>query len=105
MPTIAEWQGLLDEEPDNELIRFSLARQLLEEKRFAEAVPHFERLVKDQPDYALAWAFLARARLQAGDREGARAACEQGLPHALAQRHETPEDEIRAVLDELDSEF
>lgn len=105
MPTLEDWKALLEEEPDNELVRFTYARDLMEVGRFDEAVPHFERLVADQNDYALAWAFLARARLAVGDRDGARRACDQGLPHALAQRHETPETEIRAVLDELDSEF
>lgn len=102
---INDWKALLADEPDNELVRFTYARRLMDAGRPVEAVPHLERLVADQADYALAWAFLARCRLQAGDRVGARAACEQGLPIALRQRHEVPESEIRAVLDELDSEF
>ncbi len=99
------WLPLLEEDPDNELVRISLAKDLVEEGRFAQARPHFERLVADQPDFALAWAYLARCCLQMGDREAARAACDRGLPLALAQKHEVPETEIRAVLDEMDSEF
>ena len=105
MPSIQEWKSLLDDEPDNELIRFSYAKALLDAQQFSEAVPEFRRLVQDNADYALAWAFLARSSLLAGDLPGARLACEQGMPVAKRQRHEIPESEIQAVLDELDSDF
>jgi len=101
----SDWKALLADEPDNELICFSYAKALLEEKNWAASAEVFQKLVEMKPDYALAWAFLARARLQAGDRIGARAACEAGMPVALKQRHEVPADEINAVLEELDSEF
>ena len=103
--TSDEWQILLNEDPDNELIRFSLGKALLEEKNWKRAAVEFERLVALDPEYALAWAFLARSRLQSGDLKGAREACDKGMPIALKQKHEVPQDEIRAVLDELDSEF
>lgn len=105
MPTTQEWQELLDEEPTNELIRFSLAKSLFDEKKFSEALKHFEYLVTHQDDFALAWSFLARCHLEAGDEVKAREAAEKGLALALSQKHEVPEMEARAVLDELDSEF
>ena len=100
-----KWRRLLTDDPSNELVRFSLAKALLDEGRNGEAVGHFDILVKEKPDYALAWAFLARARLMTGDKDGARRACEQGLPVARAQKHEVPTDEILAVLEELESDF
>lgn len=100
-----KWRGLLDLDPSNELVRFSFAKALLDENKWAEAAKHFETLVKEKADYALAWAFLARARLMAGDKVGARRACEMGLPIARAQKHEVPTDEILAVLEELESDF
>ena len=105
MPTVADWKAILEDEPDNELVRFTYAKALIDESRFQEAEPEFARLVRENPDYALAWAFLARCRLQIGDRDGARQACERGLPVTRAQKHEVPEAEMLAVLDELDSEF
>jgi len=100
-----KWRLLLDDEPGNELLRFTYAKALMDEGNFLEAATQFERLVFDQPDYALGWAFLARCRLNAGDKEGARKAAESGLPIALAQKHEVPELEILSVLDEINSEF
>lgn len=105
MRSSKDWQALLEDEPDNELILFSLGKAYLDEKNFPQAEKAFQSLTDKFPDYALAWSYLARCKLQNGDREGARAACEKGLPVARAQKHETPEMEIQAVLDELDSEF
>ncbi len=100
-----EWKLLLESEADNELVLFSYAKALMDESRWKESAVAFGDLVNLNPDYALAWAFLARTRLQSGDRKGARDACNLGMPIALAQRHEVPADEIRAVLEELESEF
>ncbi len=99
------WKSILADEPDNELVRFTYGKALLDEQKFKEAAFEFEILIKQKEDYALAWAYLARARLMSGDREGARAACEAGLPVAQKQCHEIPLEEIQAVLDDLDSEF
>jgi predicted Zn-dependent protease len=100
-----DWKALLEDEPANELLRFSLAKALLDERRWSEAVPHFRILIEDKPDYAIAWGFLARALLEAGDRDGARVACEKGLPVARAFNHDVPIEEIEAVLEELDGDF
>ena len=103
--TADEWRDILADDPGNELVRFSMAKELTAEKRWTEAASEFAELVARKPDFALAWSFLARARLAAGDRDGARRACAEGMPVALKQRHEVPTDELQAVLDELDSEF
>jgi predicted Zn-dependent protease len=105
MPTTQEWKELFDEEPDNELLRFSLAKSYFDDKNFADSLEHFEYLVTHQEDFALAWSFLARCHLELGDEGKAREAAEKGLELALKQKHEVPEMEARAVLDELDSEF
>jgi predicted Zn-dependent protease len=100
-----KWKNLLTDDPENELVRFSLAKALMDEKKWKEAGREFESLVHLKKDYALAWAFLARCRLESGDRDGARTAAEMGLPIARAQKHEIPTDELLAVLEELESEF
>jgi len=100
-----KWKLLLEEDDTNELVVFSLAKALLDEKEFAEAERFLEKLTVLEPEHALGWAMLARCRLQLGKREAARAAVEAGMPIALRQRHETPELELRSVLDELDGEF
>jgi predicted Zn-dependent protease len=101
----AEWKTLLDEEPDNELVRFSYAKALMDEKSWPLAIREFERLVAADADYAIAWAFLARCALNAGERDKARAAAERGMPAARKLGHDVPIEELESVLEELDSEF
>ncbi|MBS1984841.1 MAG: hypothetical protein JST16_11790 [Bdellovibrionales bacterium] len=100
-----EWKLLLADEPDNELVRFSFAKALMDEKSWLPAAEQFEILVAQNPDYAIAWAFLARCLLNAGERERARDACDLGMPAAKRLNHEVPIEEIESVLEELDSEF
>lgn len=101
----SEWKALLEDEPDNELLRFSFAKALMDERCFKDAALEFRRLVDETPDYVIAWAFLARSLLESGDRDGARAAATVGLPLALKFSHEVPIEELESVLEELDSEF
>ncbi len=101
----SEWRALLEDEPDNELLRFSFAKALLDERAYALAASEFRRLVAATPDYVIAWAFLARALLESGDRDAAREAVEKGLPLALKFNHDVPIEELESVLEELNSEF
>lgn len=100
-----EWATLLEDDPDNELLRFSLAKTLMDEKRWAPAAKEFAYLTQKNPDYAIAWAFLARCYLRNGDRDAAQAACDKGMPAAQKLGHEVPIEELEAILDELNSSF
>lgn len=101
----SEWKALLDDEPDNELLKFSYAKALMDERQWLLAAAIFRSLVEETPDYVIAWAFLARCLLESGDRSAARSAAETGMPLALKFNHEVPIEELEAVLEELNSEF
>ncbi len=101
----SDWKSLLVDEPDNELIHFSFAKALLDERQWLGASEEFKKIVKAKPDYVIAWAFLARSLLEAGDRDGAREAAEYGMPLARAFNHEVPIEELESILEELDSDF
>jgi predicted Zn-dependent protease len=100
-----KWKTFLETDPEDELLLFSYAKALYDEKRWAEAAPVFRKLVTQKNDYALAWAFLARALFESGDRQAAEEACQAGLPIARKQCHEIPLEEIESVLNDLKSEF
>lgn len=102
---LKEWLAVLEDEPDNELVRFTVAKSYMDLKQWDAAKLHFERLVADNPQYALAWAFLARSLLNLGLKDECRLVCEKAMPVVKAQRHEIPLEEIESVLAELDSEF
>ena len=88
-------------QPDNELFRFSLAQALAAEGRATEAVPHYEFCVAKKSDWMMPRILLGKLLLQLGRRAAAQPLLEDALRLALAQHHEDPERELRALLAEL----
>lgn len=92
------FQSKVQNDPENPLLRFSLGQALFSEERYAEAVPHLEFCCNHRDDWMLAKILLAKAQLHAGKSETAKALLTDALALAIAQRHEGPEAEIRALL-------
>lgn len=88
-------------QPDNELFRFSLAQALTAEGRGAEAVPHYEFCVAKKSDWMMPRILLGKLLAQLGRRLEAKPLLEAALCLAVAQHHEDPERELRALLAEL----
>lgn len=97
----AQFQTLVAQQPENELFRFSLAQALVTDERYAEALPHFEFCVAKKADWMMAHIGRGKALLQIGRREDARGALTTALDLAIAQRHEDPERELRALIADL----
>lgn len=95
------FQTLVDQQPENELFRFSLAQALVEEGRPAEAIPHLEFCARAKADWMMARILLGKALVAVGRRSDARRVLEEALALAVAQHHETPEMEVRALLEDL----
>lgn len=95
---VAQFQALVEQQPDNELFRFSLAQALAAEGRGADAVPHYEFCVAKKSDWMMARILLGKLLLHLGRRAEARTQLETALALAVAQHHEDPERELRALL-------
>lgn len=91
---------LVTRQPDNELFRFSLAQALLAEGRGAEAVEHYAFCVAKKADWMMPRILLGKLLLQLGRRAEAKPLLEDALHLAIAQSHEDPERELRALLAE-----
>jgi tetratricopeptide (TPR) repeat protein len=63
----------LEQDPDNELARFSLATELLEEERFEEALLHFEKALESNPQWMVVHLRKGQCLLELGRPEEARA--------------------------------
>lgn len=98
---VAQFQSLVDRQPDNELFRFSLAQALVADGRAAEAVPHFDYCVSKKTEWMMPRILLGKVLLQLGRKSDARPLLEAALALAIAQHHEDPERELRAMLAEL----
>ena len=102
MPSrVEQFQALVGRDPANEMFRFSLAQALIAENRGAEAVPHFEFCVAKKRDWMMARIHLGKLLLQLGQRAQAKPMLEEALRLAVAQAHEDPERELRALLSEM----
>ncbi len=93
--------ALVASQPANELFRFSLAQALLAESRPADALEHLQFCADKKTDWMMPRILLGKALLGLGRRAAAKPWLEQALQLAIAQAHEDPERELRALLTDL----
>lgn len=96
-----QFQKLVDQFPDNELHRFSLAQALVAEGRGADALPHFSACCAKKPDWMMPRIALGKVLLALGHRVEAKPVLQEALQLAIDQEHETPEAELRGLLADL----
>ncbi len=100
-PRSPHFAALVERAPDNELFRFSLAQALAAEGRAEDAVPHYAFCVAKKADWMMPRILLGKLHLAAGRRAEARPLLAAALDLAVAQTHEDPERELRALLADL----
>jgi predicted Zn-dependent protease len=93
--------GLVAQQPDNELFRFSLAQALLAESRPGEAIEHLIKCSQKKADWMMPRILLGKALLELGRRAEAKSWLEEALHLAVDQHHEDPERELRGLLADL----
>jgi len=101
MSRSTQFAALVARQPDNELFRFSLAQALLADNRPADAVEHLQLCAGKKADWMMPRILLGKTLVGLGRRDEAKPWLEQALQLAIAQSHEDPERELRAILTEL----
>ena len=99
----ARFAALVAAQPENELFRFSLAQALLREGQDAAALEHLEFCAATKPDWMMPRILRGKSLLALGRGREARTWLEAALHLAVAQGHEEPERELRALLGDLDA--
>ena len=97
----SQFAALVEQQPDNELFRFSLAQALLAEGRPADAIAHLLQCAGRKSEWMMPRILLGKALLGLGRRAEAKPWLEAALKLALAQDHEDPAREMQALLAEL----
>lgn len=92
------FRPLVAQDPTNPLFRFSLGQELLKEEAAAQAIEHLQLAANSKADWMMPRILLGKAHLALSDLETARIAFEDALRLAVAQGHEEPEEELRALL-------
>jgi predicted Zn-dependent protease len=98
---IAKYEALLKSRPDDELLRFSLGKALLDAGRVDEAERELRTALAAKDDWMIVTMLLAKIAGQKGDKTAAKEMWERGLRLAIDQDHEGPEEECRAELAKL----
>ena len=63
-PRAEMFRKLLDRDPNNPMILYSLGTELFKEGRYPEARDHLARAVENKPDYSVAYRTLGRAHYE-----------------------------------------
>jgi Flp pilus assembly protein TadD len=85
-------------DPANPLFRFSLGQALWTEGDAAGAIEHLRLAADSKADWMMPRILLGKSLLAVGDKPAAKAVFAEALALAVAQGHEEPEEELRAVL-------
>ncbi len=85
MPSIADFEAMLQQGRDNALLRFSLGNEYLKQGDAAKAAAHLKCAVEHDPTYSAAWKLLGRALTDAEAWTDALAAYRQGIAVAEAR--------------------
>jgi tetratricopeptide (TPR) repeat protein len=100
--TIARYEKMVTQFPQNELARFSLGKALFDAGEFVPAKEHFAAALVKKPDWMVVQILIGKCDLSLGDKAAAKAAFQRALQLALEQHHEGPQAEMEQALVELD---
>ncbi len=85
-------------DPANPLFRFSLGQALLTEGDATGAIEHLRLAAASKADWMMPRILLGKSLQAVGEKSGAKLAFADALALAVAQGHEEPEEELRALL-------
>ena len=91
----------VEAKPDNMLFRFSLGQALYEEGDSLAAIEHLKKCAESRDDWMLPRILLGKALLENAGKAEARTVLEKAYQLAVAQHHEDPAAELRAILEDL----
>ncbi len=97
----AQFRKLVELFPESPMGHFSLGKQLLEQRRYSEAVASLTLATRLDPAYAAALVALGEALRGHGQLQEARATWEVARARALEQKHPSLAEEVTELLAEL----
>lgn len=96
------FRKLLEKQPDNPMILYSLGNELFKEGSYGEARDHLSRAVANKPDYSVAYRTLGRAHYELHENAEARQAFDRGREVAEENGDLQTVKEIDVFLRRLD---
>lgn len=99
--TIARYEKMVGQFPQNELARFSLGKALFDAGDFGRAKEHLEAALAKKQDWMVVQILIGKCEMSLGRKVSAKAAFERALQLAIDQHHEGPQMEMEQALAEL----
>lgn len=96
---IEVFRQMLDNDPNNTMVMFGLAKEYEKLGQHAEVITLLETYLETADDEGNAYGMLARACVEMGDRPRAIAALKKGIEVSLAHGHPSMASEYRMTLD------
>ncbi len=72
------FRRLLERDPNNPMVLYSLGNELFKERKYPEAREHLARAVQNKPDYSVAYRVLGRTLFELGENAEARRVFAEG---------------------------
>ena len=72
------FRKLLERDPENPMILYSLGNELFKEEKYSEAREYLSRAVRNKPDYSVAYRTLGRTLYELGEDAEARRVFAEG---------------------------
>lgn len=82
---VETFSKLLDRDPENPMVLYSLGSELFKERRYEEARDRLRKAVENKPDYSVAYRTLGRALFELQEDEEALRVFEKG--REIAQKN------------------
>lgn len=80
---IEKLMKVLESGRDSAVLRFSLAKALMNARQFEDAAHHLLEAIRQNPDYSAVWAALGECRARLEDHDGSAAAWVEGVAVAI----------------------
>ena len=101
MDKLALLTQILEQNPLDTFARYGLAMEYIAQKRVAEGLAEFERIVAEKPDYVPAYQMSAQTLAANGDAERAIARLHEGIAAANRTGNQHALAEMEALREEL----
>jgi len=98
---IAQFSKMTEQDPDNELGHFSLARALIEADRLEQALASLDRVLAINPGYSKGYEVRATVQMRLERRQEAVATLRQGISIAQERGDLMPRDAMAKMLTDL----
>jgi len=100
--TVARYEKMVEQFPQNELARFSLGKALFDARDFERAKEHLVVALAKKPDWMVVQILIGKCEMALGNKAAAKAAFNQALQLSIEQHHEGPQAEMEQALAEMD---